>query len=228
MLKIAYELLNEIVLFVDMKGNSIPEMNDNKWKCDLSFLVGIIDHLSTLKVILQEKGQLVNDMFSLIKGFQTKLRLGESQIRNQNTAHFQTLNNYAISNEQCLKKGVRLTALQEESSMRFHVLRKHSIAIELLENSTEDMQIDIIELQFKNELRSSFGGSSIYLFYEQHLSNTKYPKLYGHARKLMAVFGSRYLCEQLFLKMNLVKNKIRSSLTGGLLKSTLGVATSTI
>ena len=63
---------------------------------------------------------------------------------------------------------------------------------------------------------------------KQHLSDTEYPKLSDHARKMLAVFGSTYVCEQLFSRMNLVKNKFRSSLTGEHLESTLHDATSAI
>ena len=45
---------------------------------------------------------------------------------------------------------------------------------------------------------------------------------------MLAVFGSTYVCEQLFSRMNLVKNKFRSSLTDEHLESTLRVATSAI
>lgn len=53
MLTRAYEILEEIVLYFDMKGNSIHEITDNEWKCDLAFLVDITDHFSTLNVIFQ-------------------------------------------------------------------------------------------------------------------------------------------------------------------------------
>lgn len=39
--------LEEIVLFF------IDEMNDNKWKCDFAFMVDLTDHLSALEKKLQ-------------------------------------------------------------------------------------------------------------------------------------------------------------------------------
>ena len=92
----------------------------------------------------------------------------------------------------------------------------------------EDMQMEIIELQCNDELRKKFDDSSVYQFYKKHVSVTVYPKLSPHARKMMAVFGSTYVCEQLFSKMNLVQNMYRSSLTDEHLESTLLVATSSI
>ena len=222
MLKRAYDLLEEIVLFLDMKGNNaIPELRNKEWRCDLAFLVDITDHLSVLNVRLQGKDQLINEMFSLIKGFQIKLRLWESQIRNKNPAHFPTLKNHDTSNLQYHKYGDKLAVLREEFSERFGDLKKHSQAIEVFASPfsvdvtaiPEDMQMEIIELQCNDELKKKFDDSSVYQFYKKHVSVTVYPKLSAHARKMMAVFGSTYVCEQLFSKMNLVKNKYRSSLT---------------
>ena len=66
-----------------------------------------------------------------------------------------------------------MAALQEEFSVRFHDLRKLSLAIELfafpfsvdVETIPEDMQLEIIELQCNNELRNKYGDSSVYQFY---------------------------------------------------------------
>ncbi|XP_064080582.1 general transcription factor II-I repeat domain-containing protein 2B-like [Macrobrachium nipponense] len=92
----------------------------------------------------------------------------------------------------------------------------------------EDIQMEIIELQCNDELRKKFDNSSVYQFYKKHVSVTVYPKLSAHTRKMMAVFGSTYICEQLFSKMNLVKNKYRSVLPDEPLECTLRVATSSI
>ena len=145
-----------------------------------------------------------------------KLRLWESQIRNQNPAHFPTLKNYDTSNLQYQKYGDKLAVLREEFLERFGDLKKHSQAIEVFASPfsvdvtaiPEDIQMEIIELQCNDELRKKFDDSSVYQFYKKHVSVTVYPKLSAHARKMMAVFGSTYVCEQLFSKMNLVKNQV--------------------
>ena len=175
-------------------------------------------------------------MFSLIKGFQIKLRLWESQIRNQNPAHFPTLKNHDTSNPQYQKYGDKLAVLREEFSERFGDLKKHSQATEVFASPfsvdvtaiPEDMQMELTELQCNDELRKKFDDGSVYQFYKKHVSVTVYPKLSAHARKMMAVFGSTYICEQLFSKINLVKNKYRSSLTDEHLESILRVPTSSI
>ena len=148
--------------------------------------------------------------------------------------HFPALKNHDTSNLQYQKYGDKLAVLQEEFSERFGDLKKHSQAIEVFASPfsvdvtaiPEDIQMEIIELRCNDELRKKFDDSSVYQFYKKHVSVTVYPKLSAHARKMMAVFGSTYACEQLFSKMNLVKNKYRSSLTDEHLESTLRVATS--
>ncbi|XP_064116648.1 general transcription factor II-I repeat domain-containing protein 2A-like [Macrobrachium nipponense] len=150
MLKRAYDLLEEIELFLDMKGNAIPELRDKEWRCDLAFLVDITDHLSALNAKLQGKDQLINEMFSLIKGFQIKLRLWESQIRNQTPAHFPTLKNHDTSNPQYQKYGDKLAVLPDEFSERFGDLKKYSQPIEVFASPfsvdvkaiPEDIQMD--------------------------------------------------------------------------------------
>ncbi|XP_076044769.1 general transcription factor II-I repeat domain-containing protein 2B-like [Oratosquilla oratoria] len=212
------------------------DAENKEWKCDLAFLVDITNHLSALNLRLQGKDQLINEMFSLIKVFQIKLRLWESQIRNQNPAHFPTLKNHDTSNLQYHKYDDKLAVLREEFSERFGDLKNHSQAIEVFASPSsvdvtaisEDMQIEIIELQCNDELRKKFDDSSVYQFYKKHVLATVYPKLSAHARKFMAVFESTNVCEQLFSKMNRVKNKYRSSFTDEHLESILRIATSPI
>ena len=114
----------------------------------------------------------------MIRGFQIKLHLWESQIRNQNPAHFPTLKNHDPSNLQYQKYGDKLAVLREEFSERFGDLKKHSQAIELFTSPfsvdvttiPENIQMEIIELQCNNELRKKFDDSSVYQFYKKHVS----------------------------------------------------------
>ena len=71
-----------------------------------------------------------------------------------------------------------------------------------VETIPEDLQREIIELLCNNEPRNKYDDSSVYQFYK-HLSNTEYPKLSGHARKMRTAFGSTYVCEQLSFKNEL-------------------------
>ena len=91
MLKRVFELKDEILNFMQQKGQSIPEFQDNEWLCDFAFLIDITSHLNELNTRLQGKDQLISMMFDHIKCFKIKLRLWESQFRVKNYAHFPIL-----------------------------------------------------------------------------------------------------------------------------------------
>ena len=48
-----------------------------------------------------------------------------------------------------------------------------------------------------------------------HLPTEQFPALTKHAKIIASLFGSTYVCEQLFSKMNFVKCKTRTQLTDG-------------
>ena len=55
-----------------------------------------------------------------------------------------------------------------------------------------------------------------------------YPMLIDHAKKMANIFGSTYVCEQLFSKMKFTKNKMRTNLTDDHLNESLRLATSSL
>ena len=83
-----YLLRNEIGQFMDMKGNPVVELSDNRWLCDLAFMVDISKHFSELNIKLQGPNQLLNSIFAKVKSFETKLQLWKVQLQNNNTTHF--------------------------------------------------------------------------------------------------------------------------------------------
>ena len=70
-----YLLRNEIVQFMDMQRNPVVELSDNRWLCDLAFIVDISKYFSELNMKLQGPNQLLNSMFAKVKTFETKLQL---------------------------------------------------------------------------------------------------------------------------------------------------------
>ena len=61
-----YLLRNEIGQFMDMQGNLVIELSDNRWLCDLAFMVDIDKHFSELNIKLQGPIQLLNSMFAKV------------------------------------------------------------------------------------------------------------------------------------------------------------------
>ncbi|XP_049794777.1 general transcription factor II-I repeat domain-containing protein 2-like [Schistocerca nitens] len=81
-LDVFFALLEEISLFLKMKGEEMRCLKDIKWISDLAFLADITIHLNNLNLSLQGKGQLIIDTHDQIKAFIEKLRLFERQMSN--------------------------------------------------------------------------------------------------------------------------------------------------
>ena len=70
-----YLLQNEIGQLMDMQVNPVVRLRDNRWLCDLAFMVDISKHFSKLSIKMQGPNQLLNSMFAKVKSFETKLQL---------------------------------------------------------------------------------------------------------------------------------------------------------
>ena len=55
MLKRFYDLTDEVAIFMDMKGKSVPALKDKSWLCDLAFLVDVTTHLNEVNTNLQNR-----------------------------------------------------------------------------------------------------------------------------------------------------------------------------
>ena len=68
-LKRFYLLLEEIILFLEMKGEDVFLFKDLSWVQDLAFLVDITGHLNDLNIKLQGRDQLITHMFDTLASF---------------------------------------------------------------------------------------------------------------------------------------------------------------
>ena len=75
-----------------------------------------------------------------------------------------------------------------------------------VESALSEVQIELIDLQCSNELKSYFAAVSHADFWRKHILLTKhFPGLVDNAMRTVAAFGSTYCCEQLFSMMKLTK-----------------------
>ncbi|XP_076372709.1 general transcription factor II-I repeat domain-containing protein 2-like isoform X1 [Tachypleus tridentatus] len=79
-----YKLRREIDIFLIEKYRDDLLLSDPTWLSKLSFLVDITSHMNELNLKLQEKNNLVCDLYRIIKGFRRKLSLFEAHLEGGN------------------------------------------------------------------------------------------------------------------------------------------------
>uniref|UniRef100_H2YR08 HAT C-terminal dimerisation domain-containing protein n=1 Tax=Ciona savignyi TaxID=51511 RepID=H2YR08_CIOSA len=124
-----------------------------------------------------------------------------------------------------------LISMNKEFGHRFQDFRSQESSLHMfsspfdvnVEQAPEEFQMELIELQGNDDLKRDMKDYSLLEFYKR-LPEESFPKIKDLARKKMSLFGSTYICEQLFTKMKHTKSKTRSRLTDCHLENSLRVA----
>lgn len=85
-----------------------------------------------------------------------------------------------------------------------------------------NIQLEIIDLQCDSDLKGKFAAAGLGTFYRYLLPG--YPNLTALAAKVLCMFGTTYVCEQVFSVMSINKMKLFSRLTQKHLNNILKVA----
>lgn len=235
-LKRFYELRSEIKMFMHEKGRDVQELNDSAWVQDLAFMVDMTEHLNYLNIKLQGRNKLVTDLHDSIHAFELKLNLFEGQLAENNTAHFPTLKSLQGASEFHADIGTEkycshIFKLVSEFRERFADFKNFENDLSIFRNPfsvsadevSEHLQLELIELQCNAVLKDKFSSLDLGSFYQY--VGPKYPQINCLVSKIMSMFGSSYVCEQLFSVMNLNKSRLRSRLTDEHLNSIMKIAT---
>ena len=137
--------------------------------------------------------------------------------------------------QQCAPYADELISMNEEFDHRFQDFRSQESSLHMfsspfdvnVEQAPEEFQLELSELQGNDDLKRDMKDYSLLEFYLR-LPEKSFPKIKDLARKKMSLFGSTYICEQLFTKMKHTKSKTRSRLTDCHLENSLRVAASSI
>ena len=233
MLKRVFALRKEIEIFMKSKGKPVQEFQSIEWMRDFAFLVNITGHLNQLNTRLQGKDQLVHNLYDSVKGFQAKLMLWQNQLNSHNYVHFPTLAGLAGTNAEYSEKYVKcILNLIEEFDCRFGEFKEKEILLKIFSSPfsleidllPSNLQLEVADLQNDSTLKDKFLGSSLVDFYSKYVSPTKYPEVRKNALFMLSMFGSTYLCEQLFSRMKHVKSRIRTRITDAHLEGCLQIA----
>jgi hypothetical protein len=199
MLKQFHDSRQDIADFMDIKGNTINQVKDDEWVCDLAFLLDVTGYLNELNLKLQKQGQLVHELHGHVKAFCNKLRLLESQIRGKIFYHFPTLATHKNIPYNCY--GDEPKALIEQFHTRFADFQNKDSIFTIfarpmdadVNNVLENLQMEVIELQADLVLKSQFNNNALMDFYKLYLVEEKYTNLHAFSRKIVCLFGSTYV-----------------------------------
>ncbi|XP_068580201.1 general transcription factor II-I repeat domain-containing protein 2-like [Cebidichthys violaceus] len=211
-----FQLREEICEFMEIKGKGTAELRNKMFLCEVAFLCDITSHLNALNLQLQGRGRVITDMYATVRAFKTKLRLWETQMLQENLSHFphcQTMKEQlaAFPTTQFAEK---LGILGADFTRRFADFEAQKSRFELLsnpfaadvENAPSDLQMELIELQSSDTLKAKYESVGAAEF-PRFIPDTM-PQLRSQAAQTLSMFGSTYLCEQLFSLMKMTKTSV--------------------
>ena len=161
-----------------------------------------------------------------------KLSLWETQLRAGELAHFPTLAAQAVPDRACYATAIN--KMKVEFDQRFCDFQDSKVEFQIFtspfdfpaEEAPSELQMDLLDLQARMDLKTKFSSQTPLEFYQADLPRESFQSLAKMARKVAAMFGSTYSCEQLFSLMKHIKSRQRSSLTDSHLSGLLRISTS--
>lgn len=206
---------------MEEKGKPVLEFHSAEWMQDLAFMVDVTEHLNNLNKQLQGRNKVVTQYYDSIRSFKLKLLLWETQLAGGDAAHFPCLKNVCTIQSVADMKRFKdkITGLLLEFEQRFQIFgeleKDFKVFCSPFTVNPFDLpvriQLEIIDLQCDSDLRGKFAAAGLNTFYQNLLPG--YPNLTALAAKLLCMFGTTYLCEQVFSVMSTNKTKLRSRLT---------------
>lgn len=234
-LKVFNELIEEIGAFLESKvetSSFATIIGDTLWKQDLAFLTDLTSHMNSLNINLQGRNKCITNMYDEISGFRTKLSLFKSHLEDNIFVHFPCCSKLKERYPD-LVFATHIQILDDvkcEFDRRFKDFENYQTEFKFfmgpfsfdVAKAPLNLQLELIDLQSDSALKEKYNEVGVPAIYS-HL-NDRYEKIKELAAKISCMFGSTYLCEQLFSCMKLNKNMFRSRLTDKNLSSIMKIS----
>ncbi|KAM4021765.1 general transcription factor II-I repeat domain-containing protein 2-like [Anomaloglossus baeobatrachus] len=195
----------------------------------------VMDFVVKTVNFIRARGLNHRQFTSFLSDMDTEYRdlLYHTELQSGNLAHFSAMQSLVQTTPDRLKmySDIILQLLQE-FNRRFHDFQDLETEFALFATPfavdvscvSEDLQMELVDLQCDTVLKQKYMDIGVPDFYK-FVSQEKFPKLVKAAARIMAMFGSTYVCEQFFSSMKLNKSALRSRLTDEHLRATLRLAT---
>ena len=215
-----FNLREEISHFMDAVDRPVPELVQNNWLCDLGFMSDLADHLNVLNLELQGKDNTIVDCHKSICAFEAKIELWKTQLNENNVSQFPKLESIITPDKSTDQYKNTLKKLGDEFAKRFGDIKALQIQFQTLSNPfsidintvSPALQLELLNLRSDLFMKEKFFIKNDLNSFYKNFPKIKYPHLYKTASKILAMFGTTYLCEQLFSNMKKTKSSGRASL----------------
>ena len=176
----------------------------------------ITDLLQFLHKRLQGRNKIITELYDAICALKLKLKLFENQLAAGNVFHFsspktsQDKDNCIETKKYCHKIKALAYAFDEKFTDFQALERDFAVSSRPFSVNVEKVlpkyQMKLIEFKCNSVLKDKFANVETEKFY-QYVGST-YPQLKELVSKIMSMFGSTCVCEQLFSSINLNKSQI--------------------
>ncbi|XP_076289655.1 general transcription factor II-I repeat domain-containing protein 2-like [Lasioglossum baleicum] len=224
-----FNLREEIRKFMDSAGSPVPELADPNWVKDLAFLSDLVDHLNIFNAKLQARNKTIIDLFDTVRAF--KMRLGLWIKHLESGQHFDFPKLKSVSSDNTYEHYLRvLQNLSDQFSERFADITTLESSFDIITSPftanyntvSPHLRTELVDLRCDRVLQFQFEKhfSNLPEFYKT-LPQEKYPQLHKSAAQIISIFGSTYLCDQLFSILKRIKSTNRFSGTNRNTRSVL-------
>ncbi|KAE9535278.1 hypothetical protein AGLY_008011 [Aphis glycines] len=221
--RIFRDLLDDIVQFLEDRGDSFPQIRDVNWLCDLAFLADFTGHLSDLNLKLQGKNIIIIDLISCVPAFKANALILIRDLEKKNLQRFSNVEDHTRKYPNVVfdskKYVIEIKAVIDDFDVRFNDFKKLEDVIpfindckkaaQLFQIDEESLEDEMINVRCNVYLKAKLSENNFW-----HLvSKEEFPNLRQCAESVYSCFGSTYLCESAFSYLLQTKSKARSRFT---------------